>query len=194
MRGARAYVHAVASAVVLVFLLRSCAVQGFKVPSGSMLPTLQVGDHILSSRLPYGLAAPFSGTWLLRYAAPQAGEIVVLERPGDGEGGGGYFVKRVAAVAGEVLEITGGALIVDGHRRRLAPAGEIARDQRNLSPRRVPPGHVFVLGDNRRQSIDSREWGTVPVTSIKGRVLCIYWSQRKSGGSVRWERLGARVQ
>ncbi len=170
--------------------MRSCAVQGFRVPSGSMLPSLQVGDHILASRLDYGIPAPFSGRWLWRYADPAVGEIVVLERRDEP---GSYFVKRVAAVAGEIVEMVDGDLVVDGRRRDFAGQSLRPAELVDFRPLRVPPGQVFVLGDNRDQSIDSRDWGPVEVSGIKGRVFLIYWSQRKSGGSVRWERLGAWI-
>ena len=184
------YLHAVATAIALALIMRGCAVQGFKVPSGSMLPRLQVGDHILASRLHYGVPAPFSGGWLWRHSSPGVGDVVVLERSAEP---GSYFVKRVAAVAGEIVEMVDGELVVDGHPRpfdaqRLTPAEAVT-----FRPLRVPPGRVFVLGDNRDQSIDSREWGPVEISGIKGRVFLIYWSQRKSGGSIRWERIGAGI-
>lgn len=184
------YLQAIAIALLLAVFLRGCVAQGFKVPSGSMLPTLQVGDHILVSRWPYGIPLPVGGGWLWRGAGPRPGDVIVLERAAEP---GSHYVKRVAAVAGEIVEMVDGALVVDGHRRDLAAAVLPARAAANFRPRRVPPGHVFVLGDNRDQSIDSREWGPVDGSGIKGRVLFIYWSQTRSGGRVRWQRLFARV-
>ncbi len=186
----RPYATSLATALLLALLLRGCVVQGFKVPSGSMLPTLQVGDHILVWRLSYGVPAPFSAGWLWHGGEPDVGDIVVLERPSEP---GSYFVKRVAAVAGEIVEMRGGELIVDGRPRAMVAEALPSREQRDFRPVRVPPGRAFVLGDNRDQSIDSRDWGPVEISGIKGRVFLIYWSQRKSGGSVRWERLGAGV-
>lgn len=189
--GARSYLQAAAFAVLLALILRGCVAQGFKVPSGSMLPTLQVGDHILVSRWPYGIPAPVSGVWLWRNAGPAPGEVVVLERQAEP---GGHYVKRVAAVAGEIVEIVDGELLVDGRPRQLGGLRVPARAEPDFRPLRVPSDHVFVLGDNPDQSVDSREWGPVDVAGIKGRVILIYWSQTKSGGRVRWERLFARVQ
>lgn len=184
------YLQAATVALLLLVGLRGCGVQGFKVPSGSMLPTLQVGDHILASRWSYGVPAPFSGAWLWHVGGPQPGDVVVLERKAEP---GSYFVKRVAAIAGEIVEIVAGELVVDGHRRDLVRQRLPASTDRNIRPVRVPPGHVFVVGDNADQSIDSRDWGPVDLSGIKGRVFLIYWSQTKSGGTVRWERLFAPV-
>ncbi len=186
----KAYLHAVGTAIVLALLIRGCAVQGFKVPSGSMLPSLQVGDHILVSRLEYGIPAPFSDRWLWQHSGPQVGDVVVLERKGEP---GFYYVKRVAAVGGEIVEMVDGQLRVDGRPRRFPAQRLQPAEVVSFRPLRVPQGRVFVLGDNRDQSIDSRDWGPVEVSGIKGRVFLIYWSQRKNGGSVRWERIGARV-
>lgn len=184
------YLQAIAAAALMAVLLRGCVAQGYRVPSGSMLPTLQVGDHILVSRWPYGIPLPLPGAWLWRGHGPRPGDVVVLERAAEP---GAFFVKRVAAVAGEIVEIVDGALVVDGRRRDLAGDRLPSRMQANFRPLRVPPAHVFVLGDNRDQSVDSRDWGPVDVAGIKGRVLLIYWSQTKSGGRIRWQRLLARV-
>ncbi len=185
------YVNSVAAAVLLAVLLRGCMVQGFKVPSGSMLPTLLIGDYIFASRIEYGIAAPLIDAWIWRWGTPQPGDVVVLARRGEP---GRLYVKRVVGVAGEILEARDGALSADGRPRRVLPEWVAPGQLEDFGPVRVPPGHVFVLGDNRDQSIDSRNWGPVETAGIKGRVFLIYWSQRKSGGGVRWERLGSWVQ
>lgn len=186
----RPYLTSFAAALLLAVLLRGCAVQGFKVPSGSMLPTLQVGDHILVWRLGYGIPSPLGDGWLWGGSSPAVGDVVVLERRAEP---GSYYVKRVAAVGGEIVEMRAGSLLVDGHPRRLVGEPLLSTERADFRPVRVPPERVFVLGDNLDQSIDSRDWGPVEISGIKGRVFLIYWSQRKSGGSVRWERLGATV-
>ena len=187
----RPYLTSLAMALLLAILLRGCVVQGFKVPSGSMLPTLQVGDHILVWRLGYGAPAPLFDGWLWRWGDPEVGEVVILERGGEP---GSYYVKRVAAVGGETVEMRNGRLIVDGEPRLLVDDALQTTENADFRPVRVPPDRVFVLGDNLDQSIDGRDWGPVEISGIKGRVFLIYWSQRKSGGSVRWERLGASVR
>jgi len=191
MGSVRTYFKTVVTAFVVALLLRGCVVQGFKVPSGSMLPTLQVGDYILASRIDYGIPRPVLRGWLWRYGSPRPGEIVVFGRSAEPDR---LYVKRVAAVAGEIVEVRDGQLTVDGHQRDILPDWVHTGRLDDFGPIRVPPGRLFVLGDNRDQSIDSRSWGPVDSSGIKGRVFLIYWSQSNSGGGVRWERLGSRVQ
>jgi len=188
--------RAVLIALGLTGLLRGFVLQGFRVPSGSMLPSLQIGDQILVSRLRYGIAAPWSGGWLLRFAAPRPGDVVVLTLPNDPAS---YFVKRVVAVPGEVVTIREGRLYVDDMERESgAPPGfpeilVVPEGAADFEPLRVPPGHVFVLGDDRSASIDSRVWGPISTDGIKGKVFLVYWSQKPDGGAVRWERIGSLV-
>ncbi len=190
-RRLKPYLWAAMAAALLTVVLRGCAVQGFKVASGSMLPTLLVGDHVLMSPWAYGIAAPLAGVWFWRGGGPDPGDVVLLEYEG---APGSFFIKRVAAIAGETVEVVAGELVVDGQPREIAAPRLPSGTTRDFRALRVPPGQVFVLGDNRDRSIDSREWGPVELSGIKGRVFLIYWSQTKSGGSVRWERLFARVQ
>lgn len=169
-----------------------------KVPSGSMLPTLQVGDHILVWPLRYGLRLPLVG-WLVRWADPQPGDVVVFAGPHDATRD---YVKRVAAVGGELVELRAGQLVVDGTPRRLsgpppdAPAADsqFASRTDTFGPIAVPAGKLFVLGDSRDRSIDSRVWGFVDVDDVRGQAGAIYWSMDADDGWVRWERLGGDVR
>ena len=179
-------------------LLRGVAVMAVKVPSGSMLPTLQVGDHVLVSPLRYGLRLPLVG-WLVRWADPRPGDVVVFAGPQDATQD---YVKRVAAVGGELVELRAGRLFVDGAPRSLpgdppdtpsAHSQLVARTD-NFGPIAVPVGKLFVLGDSRDRSIDSRVWGFVDVGDVRGQAGAIYWSMDADDGWVRWERLGSEVR
>lgn len=193
----RAYARAAVLALVMILTLRACVVQGVRVHAGSMLPALQMGDSVFVSPLFYGLPLPWGG-WLWRATGPAPGDVVVFHYDDEPERD---YIKRVVAVAGQMVEIRDRQLWVDG-----APAGRseeyFADSERgvqsrgprdNYGPLRVPPGHVFVLGDNRDRSVDSRYYGPADLARIKGKAFLIYWSQDDFDGSVRWERLGAWV-
>ncbi|OFV87646.1 MAG: signal peptidase I [Acidobacteria bacterium RBG_16_68_9] len=195
---ARAYAEAIATAVVLAICIRGCVVQAFKIPSGSMVPSLQAGDHLLVSRLHYGLRLPVVGGWLLMYRSPLPGDVIVFKYPIDGSKD---FIKRVIAIENEIVEIRDKHVLVGGRPRDAAetyfadgidhvqPHGP--RD--NYGPVRVPPRHVFVMGDNRDRSYDSRFWGFVSVDNIEGKALFLYWSWDGRDRWVRWERIGDLV-
>jgi signal peptidase I len=178
-------------------LLRGVALEAFKIPSASMLPTLQIGDYLLVSKLRYGLHMPGGGGWLLRFGDPRPGDVIVFS----GHDPTSDYVKRVVAVAGEVVEIRNKQVLVDGKPRDLPTAYFTHRSyvqsnspRDNFGPARVPPGQVFVLGDNRDQSIDSRYWGFVDVNDVEGKAFLVYWSADGDDGWVRWERMGRLVR
>jgi signal peptidase I len=180
-------------------ILRGFVVLAVKVPSGSMLPTLQIGDHVLVSPLSYGLRIPLIGGWLLRWSDPQPGDVVVFAGPRDAAQD---YVKRVAAVGGERVELRDGLLFVDGVGRPLPegvappprPPGGRRPAADTFGPVAVPTGKLFVLGDSRDRSIDSRAWGFVDVGDVRGKAGAIYWSMDGDDGWVRWERLGTAVR
>jgi signal peptidase I len=182
----------------VALLLRGLVLQAFQIPSGSMLPTLQIGDYLLINQLRYGIRLPIGG-WLLWFSEPQTGDVVVFSDPRDSSQD---FVKRVIAVGGETVEIRNKRVYVDGVERDdpgpyfvHAPSDVQSLAQRdNFGPARVPPGQLFVLGDNRDQSVDSRYWGFVPVGDVQGKAFMVYWSVDADDGWVRWERLGALVR
>ena len=194
----REYAEALATALVLALLIRGFVVQAFKIPSGSMLPTLQVGDHILVNKFIYGVRVPVLGTRLIPVHQPRRGDVVVFAYPVDRSKD---FIKRAVAIAGDVLQIRDKhvyingapwddprAYYADGEDRghRVAP-----RD--NFGPVTVPPHHIFVLGDNRDRSYDSRFWGFVDLDDVKGKAFMIYWSWDGADHWVRWDRLGALI-
>jgi signal peptidase I len=150
----RAVVCAVPAAALVAAVL---LLEPVRVESTSMEPTLRAGDHLLVDERAY---------WR---ATPRRGDLVVFDR------GGSRLVKRVAAVAGDTVGIEDGVLTVNGR-----PVTETAIDRRDLDglyygPSHVPDGTVFVLGDNRRHSVDSRQFGPVSVGEVRGRVLLRWW-------------------
>lgn len=202
----REYAEALFFALFLALLIRSFIVQAFKIPSGSMLPTLQVGDHILVSKLHYGLRLPYPFEFpVVEWGAPQRGDIVVFVYPKDTSKD---FIKRVVAVGGDEVRIHDKQLFVNGVAddsayAYLANPGRIVRGPRDNYPAPrpdgtldrivVPDGKLFVMGDNRDHSHDSRFWGYVDARAVKGKALLIYWSWDGVDRWVRWERLGSFI-
>jgi signal peptidase I len=194
----REYAEAIVMAVVLALFIRTFIVQAFKIPSGSMKPTLLVGDHILVNKFIYGVKLPFVGKTIIPVSEPRRGDVIVFVFPEDRSKD---FIKRVVAVGGDTVEIknkhvyVNGKQVADPHAhftdRRSMPAELYPRD--NLKPRVVPKDHIFVMGDNRDQSYDSRYWGFVPLEDVRGKAFLIYWSWRETGLGVRWSRLGDLV-
>jgi len=193
----REYAEAFTVALLLALVIRTFVVQAFKIPSASMYPTLQTGDHILVSKMTYGLRLPLVGTRLVSLGEPQRGDVVVFVYPVDASKD---FIKRVVAVAGDVVEIDGKRVLVNGglwddpHGYFDGTARTTNGLRDNYGPAVVPPGHVFVMGDNRDRSFDSRFWGFVAVNDIKGKALLIYWSWDGNDDWVRWDRIGEVIQ
>ncbi len=195
----REYAEAIVMAVVLALFIRTFIVQAFKIPSGSMKPTLLVGDHILVNKFIYGVKLPFLGTTLIPVSQPHRGDVIVFVFPEDRSKD---FIKRVVAVGGDTIEVRNKRVYINGQPAadphatfcdpRSMPADLYPRD--NLRPRRVPEGAVFVMGDNRDQSYDSRYWGFVPLPDVRGKAFFIYWSWEETGMGVRWSRLGDVVR
>ncbi len=171
------YSEAFVVAIILAILIRGCLVQAFKIPSSSMEPTLLVGDHILVSKFIYGIRIPFTNARWPHFKDPKAGDVIVFIFPEDRSKD---FIKRVIAVGGDTVEVRNKQVLVNnvavnnphGHffDKRIDPR----RD--NYGPVQVPAGHLFVMGDNRDFSQDSRFWGFVPVQDVKGEAFLIYYS------------------
>lgn len=178
-------------AIIIALAIRSSVVQAFWVPSGSMLPTIQIGDHIFVNKLAYAVHLPFIGTEVMKIREPVRGEIVVFVSPADHSTD---LIKRVVAVAGDTVEVRRKKLFVNGqpvedaHAYFAEPAVVQGGPRDNFGPVTVPPGKFFVMGDNRDRSLDSRYWGFASVSDIKGRATFIYWS--RDGGWPRLERFG----
>mgnify|MGYP001049608488 CR=1 FL=1 len=196
----REYIEAFAIAILLAIFIRTFIVQAFKIPSGSMLPTLQIGDHLLVSKFIYGIKVPFSGTTLIPIKSPKRGDVIVFKYPRDPSVD---YIKRVVGLPGEPLKIVNkqvyinGTPIEDSHAHFSSPNILLGSPRDNLSPINIPEGKFFVMGDNRDNSHDSRFWGFVDQKDILGKAFIIYWSwdiqtpllSLERLTSVRWGRL-----
>jgi len=147
------------------------------VPTASMEGTVLVGDHLLMLKFPYGPNVPFTNVRLPQLRTPQPGEIVAFRSPVEP---GEIYLKRVIAGAGDVVALHGGVLYVNSIRSRETYARVRPNRrwtwQENIGPYRVPAGSLFVLGDNRDNSEDSRYWGPISVQSVVGEPLVVFWS------------------
>ncbi len=282
----REYGESIGIAILIALLLRAFVIEAFKIPSTSMIPTMEIGDHIFVNKFLYGVRIPYTTTHFLDYRGPKPGEVIVFIYPCDPEKD---FIKRVVALAGDTVEVRCDTLFVNGKERpakydesectywdtaasgwverscslyqetvegfsyetvhdetrphmdevragnpkgpysqysgaldfpshsmptcrengvdgrdldeRLAATGEIVttnEDPDDICGLRqhfvVPKDHVFVMGDNRSNSSDSRVWGPVPVKNIKGKALFIWWSKQPSeAGGLRLDRMGQMV-
>jgi signal peptidase I len=213
-------------AVVLFLVIRTFLVEAFKIPSGSMENTLQVGDFLLVNKLVYGAEVPFTHERLPRIRRPERNDVIVFNYPKDPTQN---FVKRLVGLPGDTLEMREGTLIrndsavperwAEHTEPDMDPSEEDFRWQRdflvhtaaaatsyhpsrnNWGPLVVPKGNYFVLGDNRDNSLDSRYWGFVADSLVKGRPFVIYYSYAPDTDDtfgwlthIRWSRLGERVR
>ena len=194
---AREYAEALVVALLLALFIRSFIVQAFKIPSGSMLPTLQIGDHILVNKFLYGLRLPYPfEKVVVQWGQPRQDDVIVFIYPKDRTKD---FIKRVIAVGGDTVEIRHKQVYVNGAKLAVPQATFADGDQESSGPRdnygpiTVPPHKLFVMGDNRDRSHDSRFWGFADLDDVKGKAFLIYWSWDGEDRWVRWERLGALI-
>ena len=191
----REYVEAIILAIVIALFIRTFVIQAYKIPSGSMKPTLQIGDHILVSKFNHGIKLPFLRTTLIPVGAPQRGDIVVFIYPEDRSKD---FIKRLIGIPGDTIEIRNKKIFINGLPYSdkhgvyvdnfVIPGAVQPRD--NFGPVTVPEGSLFVMGDNRDESYDSRFWGFVSQKDVLGKALIIYWSWNQEEHWIRWSRIG----
>jgi len=195
----REYAEAIGMALLLALFIRTFIVQAFKIPSGSMIPTLQIGDHILVNKLSYGVRIPFLEHYLASFQKVQRGDVIVFIFPEDRSKD---FIKRVIGVAGDTVEVRDKRIYINGKQIDDPHAHFEGDDPQVLGlpsrdgygPRVVPENHIFVMGDNRDRSYDSRFWGFVSLEDVRGKAFLIYWSWDGSDRWVRWERLGSLIR
>jgi signal peptidase I len=186
------YSEAFVIAIIAAILIRAFLVQAFEIPSGSMEPTLLPGDHILVNKLIYGIRIPFTDQRYLAFRKPHRQDVIVFVYPVDRSKD---FIKRVIGVGGDTVEIRDKKVIINGveikdphahfYSNVTYPGDQIPRD--NMAPVKVPPGALFVMGDNRDYSYDSRFWGFVPLQNVLGEAFIIYYSAWGLG-NIRWDR------
>jgi signal peptidase I len=151
----------------LVFgFVRPFVVEAFYIPSESMIPTLQIGDRVLVNKFIY------------RFTEPKRGDVVVFESV---EGGNEDLIKRVVGVPGDEISVRRGKLFVNGELRRQPYVNKRFPDRSFFAPTTVPKGHVFVMGDNRANSRDSRFFGPVPKVKIEGEAFLRFWPLGRIG-------------
>lgn len=232
----REYVEALAVAVLVALFIRSFIFEAFKIPSGSMIPTLSIGDHIFVNKFIYGLRIPLTRTRFFRFTELERGDVVVFIYPEDE---GKDFIKRVMGLPGDRVHIDRENITVNdlpikrhpvevnpypGDRRRLlvrdsreyaipfvrgwrdfdfyeeltGSSEHIVQYERYMERPTydiiVPPNSYFVMGDNRDNSADSREWGFVPDGNIKGKAMFVWLSIDRDHGGVRWREFGRWVK
>jgi signal peptidase I len=211
----REYAESIGVAILVALLLRAVVIEAFKIPSGSMKPTLQIGDHIFVSKFTYGPKLPLTDTRVFADLPPERGDVIVFEYPDpDSKAERQDFIKRVVAIPGDTLTVDSGHPIINGWRVPSCRVGKYTHDDpagfgsskgelfveflgetsylalydehqfpQKQGPYVVQPGEVWVMGDNRHNSLDSRAWhrkdgGTgagVPFANIKGRAMIVWF-------------------
>lgn len=217
------YAKAFFPVLLLVFVLRSFIVEPFRIPSGSMLPNLFIGDFILVNKFSYGARLPIVHTKLFGDSIPERGDVIVFRFPHDEKVN---FIKRVVGTPGDVIVYDKKQLTINGEVIPLSEQAQYTFDQpgkkhlratrfseelgdsvhdvlidttsnsnRQPPEYRVPEGHYFVMGDNRDQSNDSRFWGFVPDKNVVGRAFLIWFNwDTKNGFDIKWDRIGNTIR
>lgn len=215
------YARALFPVILIVFVLRSFIVEPFRIPSGSMLPSLHIGDFILVNKFKYGIRLPVINQKVLDLSNPDRGDVMVFRFPNDPKLN---FIKRVVGLPGDKLSYIDKQLHINGEPAAAVADGEYAFQQirmRGQTARQlretigdashtiliddrvpgrdmeveVPEGHYFVMGDNRDHSNDSRFWRFVPEENVVGKAFFIWFSWKSaSGGGVNWGRIGSSIE
>ncbi len=210
---ARQYAESFGIAIVLALVMRASFVQAYMIPSGSMEPTLLVGDHIFVNKIIYGLRIPDSilglhipglpyGKYLVHFESIQRGDVIVFVSPQDRATD---LIKRVIGLPGDKVEVRNGAVWLNGAPMKdpqahfmVPPEDRMAGNPRdNFPPVTVPAGKLFMMGDNRDNSYDSRYWGFADQADVEGRAMMIYWSWDSAAGgplALRWNRFAKVVE
>jgi len=227
----RQNVEAIVIALCLALLIRTFIVQPFKIPSGSMIPTLLIGDHLLVNKFIYGTKIPFMDIRIFPVEDIKRGDVIVFKFPGnDSVNKGVHYIKRAIGLPGDEVNIEGRDVYINGEKIKQVYEGnykyfeqgtEVTTDKyidtlsenifdviykkssinttkgKTNFPITIPEGNIFVLGDNRDNSYDSRFWGFVPIESISGKAFLIHWSWNFDNDNifskVRWNRIFSSI-
>lgn len=178
------YIKAGVVAILLALFIRTYIAQAFKIPSESMVHTLLVGDHLLVNKLVY------------LFSEPERGDIIVFQYPQDRSRD---FVKRVIGLPGETLELKNKTIYINGkpidepyaiyYESHFIPAGD-----ESFGPVLIPKGRLFMMGDNRNNSQDSRVWGTLDINLVHGKAFIVHWSWSGASFGIRWGRVGSLLE
>lgn len=232
----REYFEALSAAIIIALIIRMFVFEAFKIPSGSMIPTLSVGDHIFVNKFIYGLRLPFTKFKFVDVKNPDRGDVIVFIFPEDE---GKDFIKRVVGLPGDTVKIEENDIWINGEKvkRQKLAIRPYPGDKRRLIVKNakeedipfvrgwrdfdfyhellgreehivqyekymerpefeieVPDGMYFVMGDNRDNSADSREWGFVPEGNIKGKAMFVWLSLDKDHGGIRWHEFGRWIE
>jgi len=189
------YVESIIIAILIALFIRTFIICAYKIPSRSMVQTLLVGDHILVNKFLYGVKIPLLRNTIIPVSNPKRGDIVVFIYPNDRSKD---FIKRVIGVGGDKIEIKNKKIFINDKEYKdshgiysdniIYPATMQPRD--NFGPVTVPKNSIFVMGDNRDESLDSRFWGFVDLKDVEGKAFIIYWSWNHEDHNLRWQRLG----
>ena len=198
----REYFESICIAVILALFIRTFVVQAFKIPTGSMENNLLIGDHLLVNKFVFGPTLNGLEEKILPIDPIERQDVIVFKYPEEPERD---FIKRVIGLPGETIEVRNKAVFIDGkpldepYVHYLVPPGENGSHDFHVrvqyGPVTVPPGHYFMMGDNRDNSQDSRYWGFLPREYVKGKALFVYFSfgdgEADAGNvlNVRWNRL-----
>jgi len=178
----REYIESFAVALILALVIKCSVVEAYKIPSSSMEDTLLIGDFLLANKFIYGAKVPLIEAHLPAIREPKPGDVVIFKYPGNPSVN---YIKRCIAVGGQVVEIRNKVIYVDGERfleppelkhtdPRLLQSTVSNRD--NYGPYRVPEGYIFVMGDNRDNSYDSRFWGPLERKFLLGKAMILHLS------------------
>jgi len=202
---------------IVVLVLRSFIVEPFRIPSGSMIPTLEIGDFILVNKFTYGLRLPILNTKIVSFSEPERGDVAVFRYPVDERVD---YIKRVIGLPGDEVSYNNKRLYINGEQiqvkemaRLLVANNEVIEyqeslgdihhkmrttsgyNQRNGETFIVPAGHYFVMGDNRDNSSDSRVWGFVPEANLVGKAFVIWMNMRfEPLDWPKWDRIGTIIE
>ncbi len=189
----REYAEIIVTSVVLALIVRALLIQSYHIPSESMKDTLLKGDFLFANKFIYGAKIPFIDARMPRVRDPKPGDVVIFKFPGDGETD---YIKRCVAVEGQSVELKGKNLYVDGKKVEEDYAKYVGGNNkmRDFGPVVVPESHIFVLGDNRDRSYDSRYWGPLDMKYIRGKAMFLYFSVDYDRHWLRFGRIGDLIR